>query len=186
MVFERVDERRYRIGATRGGRYDVGADVVVRPGPGGADLPHDLVHLAVEEAAGLGLGIYGQVAAGGDVGGFFRSAHPRTLAERQRSERLGRAGRHEVERSELLAGLVGHDGRVRAHPDVDERLRARIEERLAELVARWREVPVGGRLVVPWPEHLQPRHGRLPAEPRPDGRRGRRERRPEAVSGRRR
>ncbi|GAA1893416.1 hypothetical protein [Lapillicoccus jejuensis] len=174
VVLERVDGRRYRIGATRGGRYDVGADVVVRPGPGGADLPHDLVHFAVEEVAGLTLGIYGQVAAGGDVGGFFRTGHPRTLAERQRSERVGRAGRHEVERSELLAGLVGPDGRMRPHPDVDERLRGRIEARLAELVDAWRAVPAGGRLVLPWPEHLQLRHGRLPGERRAE------------VSGRRR
>ena len=183
VIFERVDARRYRIGATRGGRYDVGADVDVRPGPGGADLPHDLVHFVVEEQAGLGLGIYGQVAAGGDVGGFFRAGHPRTLAERRRSERVGRAGRHEVERSEQLAGLVAHDGSVRPHPELDERLRTAIETRLAGLVAAWRAVPAGGRLVLPWPEHLQPRHGRLPQERRParDG-----SRRAQPVSGRRR
>ncbi len=91
VVFERVDARRYLIGIVRDGRYDVGADVPVRPAPGPADVPHDLVHFAVEEQLGLRLGIYGQVAAGGDVGGFFVPAptdrHP--AGDKRRSERVG-------------------------------------------------------------------------------------------------
>ena len=63
VVFERVDARRYLIGVRRNARTDVGADVTPRPGPGHAEVPHDLVHFVVEEQAELPLGIYGQVAA---------------------------------------------------------------------------------------------------------------------------
>ena len=52
VVFERVDERRYLIGVRRNARTDVGADIWPRPGPGHAEVPHDLVHFVVEEQAG--------------------------------------------------------------------------------------------------------------------------------------
>jgi hypothetical protein len=73
VVFERVDARRYLIGVLRRSRTDVGPDIRPRPGPGHAEVPHDLVHFVVEEQAGMPLGIYGQLAAGGDVGGFLPS-----------------------------------------------------------------------------------------------------------------
>ena len=72
VVIERVSAQRYSIGVLRNGRYDVRADIPLRPGPGQGKAPHDLVHLVVEAQAGLRLGIDGQVAAGGEVGGFFR------------------------------------------------------------------------------------------------------------------
>lgn len=122
VIFERVDERRYRIGVMRDGRHDVGADVPVRGAPGRADVPHDLVHFVVEEQAGLALGIYGQVAAGGDCGGFF-----------------------------------ARDGRL------DPSLRAAINQRLGEVLDRWRRTPPGGRLVLTWPDTLTIRNGRIPA-----------------------
>ncbi|MGN6608789.1 MAG: hypothetical protein ACTHMS_17490, partial [Jatrophihabitans sp.] len=74
VIFERIDGRSYRIGVRRDGRHDVGPDVPVRLAPGWATVPHDLVHFAVEEQARLSLGVFGQVAAGGDCGGFFRPA----------------------------------------------------------------------------------------------------------------
>jgi hypothetical protein len=164
VIFERVDARRYRIGVERSGRYDVGADVGVRAAPGSAVVPHDLVHFVVEEQAGLRLGIYGQVAAGGDVGGFFRSAvgTRKSVAEARRARRLGRAGRPQVAVSERLAGLVDADGVVHPATDVDEGLRVRIQRRLDDVLGRWRATPEGGRLVIPWPDDLVIRHGRLP------------------------
>jgi len=88
VIFERVDDRRYRIGVVRDGRYDVGVDVPVRGAPGHADVPHDLVHFVVEEQAKLRLGIYGQVAAGGDCGGS--SPRPRAIATLRRTRNVPR------------------------------------------------------------------------------------------------
>lgn len=165
VIFERVDARRYNIGIVRNGRYDAGADVPLRPGPGSGRAPHDIVHFVVEEQAGLRLGIYGQVAAGGEVGGFFRPApddrsHAR---DAKRSARLGRAGRHDTARSERLAGLIDVDGAINkaAASDFDPILIAAIETRLREVLRRWDKTQPGGRLVLTWPDRLTIRHGRL-------------------------
>lgn len=166
VVFERVDARRYNIGILRNGRYDVGADVPLRPGPGQGRAPHDIVHFVVEEQAGLRLGIYGQVAAGGEVGGFFRPvpddrSHAR---DAKRSQRLGRAGRDDCGLSEQLAALVDHDGGIdhsRAE-SFDAGLVQAIARRLDEVLRRWDRVQPGGRLVLTWPDRLTIRRGRLP------------------------
>ena len=78
-------------------------------------VPHDLVHFVVEEQAELSLGIYGQVAAGGEVGGFFRPdpGDRHKAADQRRSRRLGSAGGADVGMSERLAALVDERGRVR-------------------------------------------------------------------------
>ncbi len=155
VVFERVDARRYLIGVRRHARMDVGADVWPRPGPGHAEVPHDLVHFVVEEQAGLPLGIYGQVAAGGEVGGFFRPApgDRHKAADQRRSRRLGSAGAGDVGMSERLASLVDGRGRWRGPvpEELDPALGDRIQARLDEVLAQWRRTPPGGQLVLTWP-----------------------------------
>ncbi len=157
VVFERVDARRYLIGVRRNARADVGPDIRPRPGPGHADVPHDLVHFVVEEQAGLPLGIYGQVAAGGDVGGFFRpDPNDRHKADDQRrSRRLGSAGAADVGLSERLAALVDERGRLRGpvpeELELDPALGERIQTRLDEVLAQWRATAPGGQLVLTWP-----------------------------------
>jgi hypothetical protein len=138
VIFERIDDSRYRIGVLRDGRFDVGPDVPLRLAPGGGPVPHDIVHFAVEEQAGLRLGVFGQVAAGGDVGGFFRPdpAERRPARDQKRSKRIGDAA------------------------ELDPRLRDAINRRLAELLGRWREVPAGERLVLTWPDEPTVRRGR--------------------------
>jgi hypothetical protein len=44
----------------------------MRMAPGDEAIPHDILHFVVEDQAGLKLD-YGQAAAGGEVGGFFRA-----------------------------------------------------------------------------------------------------------------
>lgn len=169
VVFERVEGRRYRVGVRRSGRHDTGPDVPPRVGVGApvGDVPHDLVHLAIEEALGLRLGIFGQVAAGGDLGGFFTPppADRSPLRVKRRSQRLARAGRSDTGLSESLAACVGHDGRLRG---ADELLTpaelGRVQRRLTALVDAWRATPPGGELVVTWPEHLTVRRGVLPSD----------------------
>ena len=155
VVFERVDARRYLIGVRRNGRTDVGADITPRPGPGRADVPHDLVHFVVEEQAGLPLGIYGQVAAGGEVGGFFRPdpGDRHKAADQRRSRRLGSAGAGDVGMSERLAGLVDERGHLRGPlpDDLDPTLGERIQARLDDVLRQWRDTAQGEQLVLTWP-----------------------------------
>ncbi len=165
MVFRRLNDRQYGIGLIRGGVRDVGNDVALRVAPGDTRVPHDLVHFVVEEQAGLKLGIFGQCAAGGDVGGFFRASGGKRGNTRQakRSRRLGGAGRSDVGRSEELAGLA-RAGAI--SPDVDPEsvspaLRELINKRLNEVLAQWDTVPVGGDLVLPWPANLTIKRGQL-------------------------
>ncbi len=156
VVVERVDARRYLIGVRRRSRTDVGPDLRPRPGPGHAEVPHDLVHFVVEEQAGLPLGIYGQVAAGGDVGGFFRPdpSDRHKADDQRRSRRLGSAGAADVGMSERLAALVDERGRLRGPvpEELDPKLGDRIQARLDKVLAQWRQTPPGAQLVLTWPK----------------------------------
>ena len=155
VVFERVDARRYLIGVRRNARTDMGADVTPRPGPGHAEVPHDLVHFVVEEQAQLPLGIYGQVAAGGEVGGFFRPdpGDRHKADDQRRSRRLGSAGAGDVGMSERLAALVDERGRLRGPlpEELDPALGERIQARLDDVLQQWRDTAPGEQLVLTWP-----------------------------------
>ena len=62
VTFTRTGERRYAVSA--------GA-LAMHPAPGYDDeIPHDLVHLAVELACGIPMGVFGQLEAGGTAGTF--------------------------------------------------------------------------------------------------------------------
>ena len=89
----------------------------MNPAPGYDEhLPHDLVHFVVEEELGIALGLFGQLAAGGDAGTFRLASSqggPRERARKQRrikrrGARLARAGRGDAELSERAAGICHH------------------------------------------------------------------------------
>jgi len=88
--------------------------LVMDPAPGFDEaLPHDLGHYLVEEELGLELGVFGQLAAGGDAGTLH--LEPPAEASRdwsrlhrkvqKRGERLGVKGRPDAELSERAAAL---------------------------------------------------------------------------------
>ena len=83
--FIRSGERRYSM---RIERADAPV-LVMDPAPGfDPDLPHDMVHFVVEAALGIGTGVFGQIAAGGDAGSFHVEAGGALSAkERQRAAR---------------------------------------------------------------------------------------------------
>jgi len=92
LVFRRTGQRRYAVEALRSGF----PDVVFDPAPGyDRHMPHDMMHLVVEARLGLSLGIFGQLAAGGNAGTFQLSErnnqHSReTKRNRKRSKTRGK------------------------------------------------------------------------------------------------
>lgn len=154
VIFRKIDNRRYHIGLRRNGAHDVGPDVPLRIGPGGGPVPHDLVHFAIEEALGIRLGIFGQLAAGGDCDGFFFPAPEdrKKLADARRNKRVSEAGRPDAVRSELVAALVSHDGTVSPRADLlTPAQHDRVQQRVTQLMQAWSAIAHGDDLVLDWP-----------------------------------
>jgi hypothetical protein len=99
VTFTRRPGRRYRIDVVR--PLDPAAAMHVAPGFD-EFLPHDLARFIVEREFGLKLGIFGQLAAGGDAGTFWCAPADRTARLAQRAHRLRVAGRGDLSRSEQL------------------------------------------------------------------------------------
>lgn len=94
VEFHKTGERRYKVVIVRGGS----PNLEMNPAPGFDPLmPHDLLHLLVEQELGLRRGIYGQVALGGTAGTF--SNHP---SEASNSRKDTRRRRKEARRGKNL------------------------------------------------------------------------------------
>jgi hypothetical protein len=120
--FIRSGERRYSMRIERADAPVLAMD----PAPGfDPDLPHDMVHFAVEAALGLKTGVFGQIAAGGDAGSFHVEAGDLSAKERQRAARkqvakgakLIKAQGREGELSEIAAFLFDIGWRSSTRPD---------------------------------------------------------------------
>jgi len=99
VTFIKGPGRRYRIDVTR--TPDPAAAMHVAPGFD-EFLPYDLARFVIEREFGLRLGIFGQLAAGGDAGTFWCAPAVRTARLAQRAHRLRVAGRGDLSRSEQL------------------------------------------------------------------------------------
>ena len=131
--------------------------VTMNPAPGfDPRLPHDLVHYAVEREHGIELGVFGQLAAGGNLRTFRRLDETPDRRLRRRGERLAREHLDELARSERLAAEALRAWIRGPRPHADERLE-RVCARLDELSARWRALGVGGELTLTWPRQTLPR-----------------------------
>ena len=171
VSFKRTAARRYAVEIVVPGLGTRSLD----PAPGyDDDIPHDLVHYAVEAELRLTAGVYGRAARGG---GTFSAAAPNDGDARERSrqqrkqrkrERSLRArdegGAAEMARSERLAALCDVAWR-RKHGQQPDPLRSapqpaseqdvahvvRVVARLDQLAPLWRALPVGGELAFVWP-----------------------------------
>lgn len=143
-------------------------------------LPHDLAHFLVEREFGLKLGIFGQLAAGGDAGTFWAAPSQRTGSSAQRAHRLLVAGRGQRGRSEQLVslGIAAWEQRagrraaaavaaLSAHfADADAPTLTRVVRAFDDAASRWQVLAVGEALALQWPPELT-----LWARPRGVGRR---------------
>jgi hypothetical protein len=179
VTFRRTGERRYAVVAEPEGHPAVTMD----PAPGfDPRLPHDLVHYAVEREHGVELGVFGQLAAGGNLRTFRRLDGTPDRRLRRRGERLAREHLDELARSERLAAealraWVRGPEALRAWvrgpgPHGDERLE-RVCARLDGLSTRWSALAVGEAMTVTWPATRRTLHTASPARhraaPRPRG-----------------
>lgn len=145
VSFRRTGPRAYAVEVRRPGQ----ATRVMDPAPGFDPLiPHDLLHLVVEDELGLLGGIFGQLARGGTAGTFFArpsadfahesapsaransTVNRRTRArERRRTVRRGRAllaqGRDDAARSERATFLCMYEWFARSG-DPQQRARAAV------------------------------------------------------------
>ena len=155
-------------------------------GPITAALPHDLVHFTVEDALGIADGIWGAIAGGVVFRSMTHVSGRRPPHAEERSAELKRVHRDALHYAELLGGLVesvaekpGADVAMLSRemfknvpagvPSVDAIGTAVTALRRAE--ERWRALPVGASLVLPWPGHR--RVGALPRRHAQDRGRGR-------------
>ncbi|MGH8888435.1 MAG: hypothetical protein ACRDV3_01585 [Acidothermaceae bacterium] len=175
MTFTRCVGRRYRVDVARA--LDPPAAMHVAPGFDDY-LPHDLVHFLVEREFGLQLGIFGQLAAGGDAVTFWCAPRDRTTRLAQRAHRLRVAGRGDLGRSEQLAAACvaaweiqagrrrpGEVGAVRVLHDAalaSPAQIARVVEVLGVAATAWHQLAPGESLRFEWPKSLTlPRVSRL-------------------------
>lgn len=125
VTFRKTGSRQYAIDVRRE-RFP---DVTMDPAPGfDLHLPHDLVHFVVEAEMGLDLGVYGQLAKGGDAGTFrklstpqlgIRNARRERRRESRRAEPLSKAGHLESVFSERAAVICEYAWLMRSgDPDL--------------------------------------------------------------------
>ena len=87
VEFRKTGERRYAVIIARDGL----PHLEMNPAPGfDALMPHDLLHLLVEQELDLRRGIFGQIAAGGTAGTFHQAAAAAEPANKREAARQRR------------------------------------------------------------------------------------------------
>lgn len=143
-------------------------DVVYRmhAGPVTAELPHDLVHYTVEDALGLPDGIWGAIAGGVVFRSMKHVSGRRPPHSGERSAALMRQYREQLQRAELLGGLI-ESAAHRPDPELprlvaqtfgspvtpDLEALAGAVTALRQAEQRWQALPVGSQLTLDWPAH---------------------------------
>jgi len=121
---------------------------------------HDLTHYAVETELGFSSGFFGLIAAGWEIadttGKGARGQLPNEAIEAEYivgslgAERAGDSTVTAAEFNELAAAFAKTRGRPDPRPITDDEL-AKIRSRMAELFARWSELPGGSTLELGFP-----------------------------------
>ena len=111
IQLRRTGERRYGVTILRSGHVAL----EMNPAPGyNARMPHDLLHLVVEQELALSRGIFGQIADGGTAGTFHlvssdqepaREASRRRRRIARRAAKLMSQGQHDLVVSEQAAWI---------------------------------------------------------------------------------
>jgi hypothetical protein len=135
-------------------------------GPFTAELPHDLVHLTVEDALGMTDGIWGAIAGGVVFRSMTHHSGRRPPHAAERSAALIRQYRSRLQRAELIGGFVERvaNGLIRVDDsrrylatlpaeEIDTAAITSAAQAVREAQARWRALPVGEQLTRHWPAY---------------------------------
>lgn len=169
VVFRRTGQRRYAVEVRR----PEFPDLEMNPAPGYDQLiPHDLMHMVVEAQLGIGRGVFGQLAAGGDAGTFHpvftQNETSREMARvrthvKERGKKLLREGREDSAKSERatyicwqywLAKSKSTDlkATTESMKALNRRKLDEICKHLDELSSQWSNLKVGQSFAVRWPD----------------------------------
>jgi hypothetical protein len=126
-------------------------------GPITAAIPHDLVHLTVEDSLRIADGIWAAIAGGVVFRSMTHFSGRRPPHAAERSAELIRTHRDSLHRAELIGGHIEHLATGGGFGPVDVALDPahvdRAVVRLRETAARWAALPIDGELVCEWPGH---------------------------------
>jgi hypothetical protein len=152
VVFTRIpDHQRGYALVTR----DDGVVYRLGGGPVTSAIPHDLVHLTVEESMRIADGIWGAIAGGVVFRSMTHVSGRRPPHSAERSAELIRAHRDSLQRAELIGGYVERLAMGGPAPyfdvTIDPVAANRAAARLREVAARWAALPVGAEVVCEWP-----------------------------------
>jgi hypothetical protein len=151
VTFTRTAERRYRV-SVEGPAIEA---LSMEPAPGyDSRLPHDAAHFIVENELGIAGAIFGQLAAGGNAGGTFRSD---TLAKPRKAKRRGEAMAKANRADALFSEHAVYASQSRWNRDAiipDTKISPADIERICrkfdEFCSLWSKLPVGGAITLEW------------------------------------
>jgi hypothetical protein len=165
ITLHRTDAKRYWTAIAR----DDGACFDVRGIGFMGALPHDLAHLVVEQELGLANGFWGTVAAGGIFGSMTATTGARPFHSDARSLALMKANQDNLNDAELLVGaftdaldkgtaslLIAlsryRKGSAIKRAAVSNAEALRVLDVLRSMQRTWLELPIGGEIMLVWPE----------------------------------
>ncbi|SDR93980.1 hypothetical protein [Opitutus sp. GAS368] len=138
-----------------------GSSTTGRLGAGDFGPVHDLTHYAVEMTLGLQQGFYGLLAAGWNITDFEEKGTAARLPDEAivaecivgqlTNTVLGGPEVTTADFSWLVREAVRAQRPAAAVPAIDDAAFRTMRERLAVLLTRWRALPPGETLELPWP-----------------------------------
>jgi hypothetical protein len=149
IVFRKVSDERHSLDIVRDGGRSESVECETR-----SYLAHDLLHYAVEIEAGVGSGFWGRLAAGSTLA----EMNDRTKAmdsEMAGIEQVVGALSGTIKKrspAETVAGMTGFAASLGATlPDwLTETFVVAVQERMRELLGRWKATPYGGTFELDW------------------------------------
>lgn len=161
VTFTKTGEKRYKVAVDGPGVVPAEMD----PAPGfDTLLPHDMAHFVVENELGL-MGVFGQLAGGGNAGSFRPIVETKGSRAEKRGKRILAENRKEAELSErviFLAQRTWMKGDLSDVPTIKEVTAediTRIGEVFEAVSSIWSRLAIGESMTLVWRGIKKPAKG---------------------------